>query len=98
MLVASGFVAFGQLCWKLWAGHIVAWLLLGFALYGAGAGLMVFALRFGKLSILHPLLSAGYVFALLLGHCVFNEPVSLIKVIGVVLIISGIICICGGDS
>ena len=97
MLLASVLVAFGQLCWKLWAGSDLAWLLLGCSLYGIGAGLMVYALRFGKLSVLHPVLSAGYVFALVFGCFFLNEPISTQKVIGVALIMAGIFCIGIGD-
>lgn len=94
MLSSSLLTCCGQLCWKLSTIHCRSLLLLiGFAMYGIGAILMIYALRFGELSILHPLLSAGYILSLVLGAVILHEPVSIQKVIGVTIIILGLILI-----
>lgn len=54
---------------------------------------MIVALRFGELSLLHPMLSAGYVLSLLLGASVLHEHVSFLQVIGVAIIIVGLVFI-----
>ena len=62
MLMSSVLTCTGQLCWKLASSkESVLFLVGGFALYGFGALLMLVAMRFGELSILHPMLSAGYI-------------------------------------
>lgn len=97
MISSACFVAVGQLFWKLWGGYLFHWLFIGFFLYGVGAVLMIAAFRFGSFSVLHPMLSVGYILALVLGYTVFGEPMHLAKVAGVIFIIAGTICIGGGD-
>ena len=94
MLLSSLLTCTGQLCWKLSAGkYAIVFLLLGFCLYGCGALVMIIALRYGELSTLHPLLSAGYVLSMVLGAVFLNEAVSISKIIGIGLIIVGLLFI-----
>jgi drug/metabolite transporter (DMT)-like permease len=97
ILAASISTASGQMFWKLSNGALNFYLLLGFVLYFIGAVLMIIAFRFGSLSVLHPLLSMGYVFALLLGVMFLDESISMTHIIGTLLIIGGAILIGGGD-
>ena len=90
MLTSSLMTCVGQLLWKLSADGSLP-LLRGFALYGAGALTMIFALRCGELSVLHPMLGAGYVLSLLLGSVLLNEPLSSTKLIGVAVIVAGLV-------
>lgn len=91
MLSASFLTCTGQLCWKLSAEHGFLLVALGFILYGCGALLMIIALKCGELSVLHPMLSAGYILSLVLGALVLHESVSVPKVIGVAVIIAGLV-------
>lgn len=94
MLLSSGMTCLGQLCWKLASVQgTVLLLLLGFAFYGCGAVCMILALRYGDLSILHPMLSAGYVLSFVLGAIVLQEQITWNKVVGVIIIICGLILI-----
>ncbi|MBA2874595.1 EamA family transporter [Thermaerobacillus caldiproteolyticus] len=97
ILIASISTASGQMFWKLSNGKWNVYLLLGFAFYFIGAALMIVAFRFGSLSVLHPLLSMGYVFALLLGVAFLNEQITMMHIIGTLLITGGAILIGGGD-
>ncbi|REB08711.1 EamA/RhaT family transporter [Sporosarcina sp. BI001-red] len=100
LMVAAAFsTATGQFFWKLAAGGgLFDWhLWLGFVFYGMGAILMTVAFRFGRLSVLHPLLTIGYVIALVYGVGFLDEPISLTLVIGTVLILAGVWLI-GGDG
>lgn len=90
MLSASLLTCVGQLCWKLSVSGTVWLLSAGFALYGGGAMLMIAALRFGELSVLHPMLSAGYVLSIFLGGAVLGESVTALKAAGVAVIILGL--------
>ena len=94
MLLSALLTCCGQLCWKLSAGGGPGlYLLAGFALYGCGALLMMAAMRFGELSVLHPMLSAGYALSVLLGALVLGEPVSAGKLLGIGVIAAGLVCI-----
>ena len=93
MLCSSLLTCTGQLCWKLSAGqNTILFLLAGFGLYGC-ALLMIIALRYGDLSKLHPLLSAGYILSVILGAAVLGEPVTGWKILGIAVIITGLILI-----
>ena len=98
MLTSALLTCVGQLLWKLSAGGSL-WLLLGgFALYGAGALLMILALRCGELSVLHPMLGAGYVLSLLLGSVFLRETLSATKLVGVLVITAGLVLLAGSGE
>lgn len=97
MLVSSICVCIGQLLWKLSAEKGIIVMLAGFAFYGVGALVMIMAYRFGKLSVLQPMLSLNYVLSIILAAVVLKESITLTKCIGVLVIISGVILIAGGD-
>ena len=98
MLISSICVCVGQLLWKLAATQGVLVMLAGFAFYGVGALIIVIAYKFGKLSVLQPMLSMNYVLSIILAAVVLKEEISLIKCVGVLIIITGVILIAGGDK
>ena len=83
----------GQLFWKLAQINNAALMLyvIGFVLYGLGSVLMIASFRFGDLSVLHPMLSIGYVLAIIWAHVILSENITLNKVAGIGLIIAGIV-------
>jgi len=93
MLLSSLCVCFGQLCWKLAAQSSAALLVTGFALYGAGAALMLIAYKFGDLSVLQPVLSMNYAFTLVLGCLFLHESLTPRKLAGVALVTAGVVLI-----
>lgn len=99
MLISSLCVCIGQLLWKLQANNgNVVFLLFGFVFYGLGALVMLYAYKFGSLSVLQPMLSANYIFTIILATTILNEQVNLTKGIGIIIIILGVILIGGGDE
>ena len=98
MLTSSLFVCIGQLLWKLSASGNLLFLMGGFVLYGLGALAMLISYRYGKLSVLQPMLSMNYVISILLAVVVLKEPVSLLNCAGVILIIAGVIMLAWGDD
>jgi len=98
ILFSSFTLASGQLFWKISAGENLFFLALGFFFYGSGAILMVIAYKHGSLSVLHPMMSASYIFAFILGYLFLNENIGLEKTAGLVLIILGCFLIGGGDD
>ena len=94
MILLSALLAcLGQLAWKLSAQEGPLFLLAGFALYGVGALLMILAMRHGELSVLHPMMSMGYVLSVVLGFWVLGETVTLTKVLGIGVITLGLVLI-----
>lgn len=98
MLVSSICVCIGQLLWKLSATKGILVMLVGFCFYGAGALVMIAAYKFGRLSVLQPMLSLNYVLSILLAAIVLKEEITLLKCIGVLVIIAGVVMIAGGDE
>lgn len=98
MIVSSICACVGQLMWKLSAEQGLIVMLLGFCFYGAGALVMIIAYKYGKLSVLQPMLSLNYVLSIVLGTVVLEEQVTILKCIGVLIIISGVVMIAGGDA
>ncbi|MCA0985526.1 EamA family transporter [Halobacillus yeomjeoni] len=97
MILASLQTALGQMFWKMSEGEINYFLFIGFFLYFLGAVLMIVSFRFGSLSVLHPLLSIGYVFALFFGSVILQESITESNLLGTFLIIVGAALIGGGD-
>ena len=98
MCFSSICVCVGQLLWKLATQGNLPFLLAGFVLYGIGALVMLVAYRFGSLSVLQPVLSLNYVFSILLSATVLKETITLVKCIGVLIIMAGVLLIAGGDG
>ena len=98
MLISSILACVGQLFWKLSAQRGLLFLLIGFALYGIGGLTMVIAYRFGKLSVLQPMMSLNYVMSILLAVLILHEKITVWKCLGVLVIIAGVILIAGGDE
>ena len=96
MLLSSVCACLGQMFWKL-SSNSIWFLFIGFAFYGIGALLMLLAYRYGSLSVLQPVLSMNYVLALIVGFIVFNEVVTILRILGVIIIISGVVLISGGE-
>lgn len=98
IIIASISTAFGQMFWKLSTGLVNLEFIIGFFLYFLGAIIMIIAFRFGSLSVLHPLLSIGYIFALLISIFFLNEILQIHHFIGTLLIVVGAVLIGGGDA
>lgn len=98
MMISSLLACIGQLFLKLAVAGGMRYILLGFGFYGLGALCMLTAYRYGKLSVLQPILSMNYIFSLLLGVLVLKESLSLIKIVGVLVVLSGVVLITTGDA
>lgn len=96
MFMAANLACVGQLFWKLSATKFEL-LLVGFILYGLGAMLMLFAYRFGSVSVLQPVLATNYVLSIILGFLILGEQISINKIVGIVVVTVGVFFIAGGD-
>lgn len=98
ILLTSLCVCVGQLFWKISVDKGILFALIGFVLYLLGSLTMLMAYRFGRLSVLHPMLSLNYVLTCILAVVVLNESMQLAKIIGIVLIFFGVILIGSSDE
>ncbi len=114
LLISAFSLALGQLLWKKplenvdiplvmssgFTGILMLFLkvLPGFLVYAIGAVVMTIGLGYGELSVLQPINSMSYVFALILSAIfVPTETISWVTIIGVFVVIAGVIVI-GGSS
>ncbi|MBR1876819.1 MAG: EamA family transporter [Lachnospiraceae bacterium] len=111
MMISAFSLSVGQLLWKMadlgsmmqdagsLSGMIAIFLkiLPGFVIYAIGALVMTIALGYGELSVLQPVNSMSYVFALILSSIFLTEPITPLMVVGIVIIIAGVILM-GGSS
>ncbi|KUP23932.1 EamA family transporter [Paenibacillus sp. DMB5] len=97
ILCSAVCTSLGQAFWKLFNEDQWIFLILGFILYVFGAFFMIVAFRHGSLSVLHPLLSIGYLFALIIGFFLLNEAVSFKELMGIAIILIGVLLIGGED-
>lgn len=98
MILSSMCVCIGQLLWKLSNMYGIIFMIIGFGFYGVGALIMIIAYKFGKVSVLQPILSLNYVLSLALAAVILKEEITIWKCIGALVIIIGVISIAGGDG
>lgn len=97
MFLCTLFVSGAQVFWKKGANAfpaittaVIVNLLIGFALYGVGFVLLMWAFRHGEASVVFPMLALSYVWVLILAAVFFAEPVTIAKGSGVALVVVGI--------
>lgn len=103
IIISSLCTTFGQLLWKLGVSQIggaylISMIFFGFMLYGIGALSMIIALKFGELSVLHPIMCVGYVFTLINAKIFLGESITAVKILGVIAIIIGVVFITRGGE
>lgn len=69
------------------------WFIAGCTLYTVSVLNWLIVLGRMELSIAYPLMSLGYILTLLIGAWLFHEPVTVVKVIGILVIILGVVLI-----
>jgi len=68
-------------------------LLLGLTCYGIGAVAYILLLTRVNLSVAAPAVSVGYIISVFLGYFVLKEPISITRVFGLGLIVTGVILV-----
>jgi len=68
-------------------------LIIGISMYLISAVFYLVALKHGELSIIYPIASATYIWVALLSQKFLNEKMNLMKWLGIMLIICGIVLI-----
>jgi multidrug transporter EmrE-like cation transporter len=65
-------------------------LMAGYCLYGINTLLLMLALRDGELSTLYPIIALTFVWVTMLSTYFFDEPLSLNKIAGIMVIVGGV--------
>jgi len=81
-------IGMGDLVRKFMAAPYI---FLGFGLYAVSAILWLQVLSKLDISVAFPMVSVTYIGTLFIGRFLFNEPVNFCRVVGVVLICSGVL-------
>ncbi|MDQ2840041.1 MAG: hypothetical protein M3Y72_03185 [Acidobacteriota bacterium] len=107
ILVSSFFGSFGAVFLKLGAEHLRGslarlftnyWLATGIVLYLLSSIFYIMGVSQGQLTVLYPMVSLGYIWAILWARIFFKEPFTLAKVAGLALIIFGVSLINFGNA
>lgn len=69
---------------------------LGCVAYGLSLLFWLYVLSKMELSKAYPMVSLGYVFSMIIAYVWLNESINTMKIAGIILIISGVICIARG--
>lgn len=102
VLISAAIGAVGQVAFKYGTMQMVQnpgstllekikWpIVAGLFLYGISTVIWIMALKKLELSYAYPLLSVSYIFILIASYFFFHEPVSWLRIAGVVCIMAGI--------
>lgn len=82
----DSFGSVGEIIKLMFSPYIIT----GLTMYGFATVLWLFILTRVPLSVAYPIQSLAYVFAVFGAYFIFNEPLSFMKVAGVLLIIIGV--------
>lgn len=97
--VAALIGAVGQIFLKTGADSLIIepvkllqnqYLLIGVGLYGLSATVYIFALQYGNVSLLYPVIATSYIWVALFANRVLGEAFPLTNWLGIVLIVAGI--------
>ncbi len=70
--------------------HWMLWIGVGIALFLASSVLYVLGIKEGSLTVLYPMVSLGYVWALIWSRWFFGEPFNRNKIVGLSLVLLGV--------
>lgn len=73
-------------------------IIIGLAIYGIAAAILIIALRGGELTVLYPIIATSYIWVALMSSFFFNEIINVFKWLGIFTIIIGIIFISFGGK
>ncbi len=74
------------------------WLAIGIGLYLLGSVFYAMGISQGQLTVLYPMISLGYIWAIVWARIFFKEPLTLAKIGGLVMIVFGVALINFGNA
>ena len=107
VLFGSFIGSFGAVFLKLGAEHMQGslsrilnnyWLAFGIALYLLSSVFYIMGVSQGQLTVLYPMVSLGYIWAILWAKLFFKEPFTMAKIGGLLMIVFGVALINLGNA
>jgi drug/metabolite transporter (DMT)-like permease len=107
VLFASFIGSFGAVFLKLGAEYMTGglariisnyWLAIGVGLYLLSSVFYVMGISQGQLTILYPMVSLGYIWAIVWARIFFKEPITVAKMGGLAMIVCGVALINFGNA
>lgn len=107
VLFGSLIGSFGAVFLKLGAEHMQGslarllnnyWLAIGVILYLLSSVFYIMGVSQGQLTVLYPMVSLGYIWAIVWARLFFKEPFTMAKIGGLLLIIFGVALINFGNA
>lgn len=107
ILVSSFIGSFGAVFLKLGAEHLKGslaklisnyWLGIGVGLYLLSSVFYAMGVSQGQLTVLYPMVSLGYIWAIVWARLFFKEPFTMAKIGGLVMIVFGVALINLGNA
>lgn len=107
VLLSSFIGSFGAVFLKLGAEHMQGglarlirnyWLGIGIGLYLLGSVFYAMGVAQGQLTVLYPMISIGYIWAIVWARIFFKEPFTIAKIGGLVMIVFGVALINFGNA
>ncbi|MDK2849744.1 MAG: Small Multidrug Resistance protein [Candidatus Woesearchaeota archaeon] len=98
VIIATFLNAFAQMFYKMASETMflnpLTWfnpyLITALGFYFVSALLIIYALKYEKLSLVYPVIATGFIWVAILSNFIFNEPLTFWKVSGILTIIFGI--------
>lgn len=99
VLITTIFTSVGQVLWKMGAGNLTfdvfAFLtnyplILGWISYLIGAFLLVYAMKYGELTVLYPIIALSFVWVGFMSVFVLGEAMTAKKWLAIILILAGV--------
>ncbi|MBT7902490.1 hypothetical protein HN587_01410 [Candidatus Woesearchaeota archaeon] len=94
--LASFFLKLGANKFNLFPLNIISlitnnyFVLLGIFLYVITAAVFIFAFKYGELTVLFPIFSLSFAWVLVISKIALGEPLTIIKIVGIVGIMIGV--------
>jgi len=66
------------------------WILSGFIVYAVATGFFMWLLSKYEISLVIPITSVAFIYSLIAGHLLFNEQITVWRLMGVLIIILGV--------
>lgn len=92
-MMAFGTFPFNQILVKIIPMIFNPWVFFGFVCFGLSSLFWLVVLSRLPLSLVYPMVSVGYVIVALVSMYLFREPVSLVRWIGIAVIVAGVVLI-----
>lgn len=96
LLLKKGMSSLGELSLSLefvLRGVLNPYIIGGMGVYAVSIVSWLIVLAKVNVSVAYPFLSIGFVFSAVVAHFVFGEPLEGLKILGIVLICMGLVCL-----